>query len=59
MKEVIKMNTLEFTFEHKYTKTIRRAYGLNVWDAYKNAGILTAEARSFWKPIDVQEYTIF
>ena len=52
------MNTLEFTFEHKYTKTIRKAFGCNVWEAYKNAEILTAEAREVWKPIDVTDYHI-
>ena len=49
------MNTLEFTFEHKYTKTIRKAFGANAWEAYKNAGILTAEAREVWKTIDVTD----
>jgi hypothetical protein len=56
MRGEIKMNTLQFTFEHKHTKTIRKAFGCNVWEAYKNAEILTAEAREVWVPITVETY---
>lgn len=52
------IKTLEFTFEHKHTKTIHKAYGCNVWEAYKNAEILTPEARAMWKPINITEYYI-
>lgn len=49
------MNKLEFTFEHKYTKTIRKGYGLNVWEAYKDADILTAEGQKIWLPINISK----
>ena len=50
------MKKLRFTFEHKHCKCLRIGTGVNVWEAYKNAEILTAEARSVWKPINVIEY---
>lgn len=47
---------LEITFEHKHCKTICKGYGSTIWEAYKNAEILTAEGRNIWKPINVTEY---
>ena len=46
---------LEFTFEHKYCKCLRKGIGKNVTEAYGNAGI-TVEGYEVWKPINIVEF---
>ena len=46
---------LEFTFEHKYCKSLRKGKGENIAEAYKNAGI-TAEGCEVWRPIDIIKF---
>jgi hypothetical protein len=46
---------LEFTFEHKYCKCLRKGIGENVAEAYKNAKI-TVEGYEVWKPINIVEF---
>lgn len=46
---------LEFTFEHKYCKCLRKGIDENVAEAYKNAKI-TVESYQVWKPINIVEF---
>lgn len=50
------MKKLIFTFEHKHCKCLRTGIGFNAWEAYKDAGISTAEACCVWQPVNVAEY---
>lgn len=47
---------LEFTFEHKHCKCLRKGKGENIAEAYKNAGI-TAEGYEVWKPINIIKFS--
>lgn len=46
---------LEFTFEHKHCKCLRKGKGENITEAYKDAEI-TAEGCEVWKPVEVIKF---
>lgn len=54
-KEKEKRKMLEFTFEHKHCKCLRKGIGKNVAEAYRNAKI-TVEGYEVWKPINIVEF---
>lgn len=49
------MKKLKFTFEHKHCKILRVGVGVNVWEAYEDAGI-AVEGYKIWKPINIIEF---